>query len=261
MTLHHARVAAVGTEAQMAHLCQAMLRNAGADSDMPGALTGLADAIRRHAAEEAGPDCGFLYEMIARRPFGDAEEDTCRFTVRREGCGLWTALFSYDSRTPFQPEDWHHLHMQCDRLPMLILRACDDYDRDKGMLVLSGGYLQEEWSRMEECWLWLVSGYGADSQEAAVKQLTQLARLLEDEDDELTVPALLERCGRFLQRMNERLSDADGLRDALALAVQHHDYQTLFHLQCQVALGALWEADRAERWQRCLEALSRHFPA
>lgn len=252
---YHARVAAVGSEADMRRLCQAMLQNVGWDGEPSGSLAALADAMRQFAAEEAGPDCGFLYEMITRRAYGGAEEDTCRFRVRREGCGLWTALFAYDSDTPFQPEDWLRLHHQCGRVPMLALRACDDFDREKGTLVFTGGFVQEEWSRMEECWLWLVTRYGDNDPDEAARRLQRLSRLLEDEEDELTVPVLLARCGRFLQTLHERTADADALREQLAQAAADRDMQRLFGLQCLVAQAALWEAENAPHWLACLERL------
>lgn len=256
---YHARVAAVGGEDDMRRLCQAMLRNAGWAEEMPSGLDALTEAVRRHAAEEAGPDCGFLYEMITRRAYGDAEEDACRFAVRREPCGLWTALFSYESATPFQPEDWLRLHVQCGRLPMLALRACDDFDRDKGLLVFSGGYVQEEWGHMEECWLWLVTRYGEGDPEDAIRRLTRLQRLLEDEEDELTVASLLARCGRFLQSLRDRTANPDALREQLAQAAQSRDYQTLFGLQCLVAQAALWEPENVPHWLACLEALKERL--
>ena len=256
---HHARIAAVGTEAQMRRLCQAMLTNAGYEAELPHTLDALTKAVVGFAAEEGGPDCGFLYEMIARRAYGEAEEDTCRFTLRQEPCGLWTALFTYDSATAFQPEDWLRLHGQCDRLPMFILRACDDFDRDKGLLILSGGYIHEEWSRMEECWLWLVTRYGDGDPDEAVRQLNRLSRLLADEEDELTVPDLLDRCGRFLDALRGRLADGDALRAALAQAVEGRDYQALFSLQGLVAQGALWQAEDAPHWLACLAALAERL--
>lgn len=252
---HYVRVAAVGSEADMRGLCQAMLKNAGYEDEISGGLDALTEAVRRMAAEEGGPECGFLYEMVTRRAYGDAEENTCRFTVRQEKCGLWTALFSYESQTPFQPEDWLRLHGQCNRLPMLVLRACDDFDRDKGLLVLSGGYAHEEWSHMEECWLWLATRYGDGDPEGTVRRLTRLARLLEDEDEELTVPELLERCERLLTSLRERMSDAEELREHLARATEQRDYQTLFALQCLVAQAALWDAENAQHWLACLEKL------
>lgn len=256
---YHARIAAIGGEGDMKRLCQAMLRNAGHEDDLPGSLDSLTETVRRHASEEGGPDCGFLYEMITRRAYGDAEEDTCRFTIRREPCGLWTALFAYESATPFQPEDWLRLHIQCGRLPMLALRACDDFDRDKGLLVFSGGYVHEEWSRMEECWLWLVTRCGESDPDGATRRLTRLARLLADEEDELTVPELLARCGRFLQSLHDRVCDPEALREQIGQATQNRDYQALFGLQCLVAQAVLWEADRAEHWQDCLNRLTEAF--
>lgn len=259
--MYHARIAAVGSEADMRRLCQAMLGNAGYAEDMPGSLDALAETVRRFAAEEAGPDCGFLYEMVTRRAYGGAEEDTCRFTVRREDCGLWTALFAYESASPFQIEDWLRLHNQCGRLLMLIQRASDDFDRDKGLLVLTGGYVQEEWSRMEECWLWLVTRYGESAPEEAVKRLRRLERLLEDEEEDLTVPALLRRCEELLRRLYDRVADADAFRAQLADAIQRRDYQALFTLQCMVAQAALWDADRLDHWLACLHQLTKRFSA
>ena len=260
--MYHARIAAVGSEADMRRLCQAMLGNAGYAEDMPGGLDALAEAVRRFAAEEAGPDCGFLYEMVTRRrAYGSAEEDSCRFTLRREACGLWTALFAYESASPFQVEDWLRLHQQCGRLLMLIQRASDDFDRDKGLLVLTGGYVQEEWSRMEECWLWLATRYGEADPQGAVKRLHRLQRLLEDEEEELTVPALLGRCAELLQKMHDRVADADAFRVQLADAIQRRDYQALFTLQCMVAQAALWDADRLDHWLACLDGLAKRFSA
>ena len=258
--IHHARIAVVGSESDIRQLCRALLQNTGYEGDLPDATDALTEAVHRYAGEEGGPDCGFLYEMVTRRAYGDAEEDTCRFTVRREPCGWWTALFAYESVTPFQPEDWLRLHVQCGRLPMLAMRACEDFDRDKGLLVFSGGYVQEEWSRMEACWLWLVTRYGDDDPEDALRRLTRLARLLDDEEDELTVPTLLEKCGRFLQSLHDRTRDAEALREQMAQALDRRDYRMLFALQCAVAESALWEADRTEHWQGCLTRLATAFP-
>lgn len=259
--MYHARIAAVGAQADMRRLCQSMLRNAGYDGDVSGSADTLAEAIRRYAAEEAGPDCGFLYEMVTRRTYGSAEEDTCRFDVRREPCGLYTARMSYESAAPFQIEDWLRLHRQCDRLLMLVLRASDDFDRDKGMLVLTGGYAQEEWSRMEECWLWLTTRYGERDPEGALRQLRRLQRLLEDEEEELTVERLLTRCGDFLTRLHDRVADPDAFREQLGQAAACRDFPSLFTLQCMVAQSALWEADRLDRWLACLHDLSKRFSA
>ena len=256
---HYVRIAAVGSEADMRLLCRAMLSNAGWEDELPGSLDALTEAVRRMAEEEGGPECGFLYEMVTRRAYGDAEENASRFTVRQEACGLWTALFAYESQTPFQPEDWLRLHAQAGKVPMLVLRACDDFDREKGLMVLSGGYAQEEWSRMEACWLWLTTRYGDGDPEEAIRRLKRLARLLEDEDEELTVPELLESCGRLVSSLRERVSDVEALRERLAQAAQNRDYQALFGLHVLVAQAALWEAENAPRWLACLERLRRAF--
>ena len=257
--MYHARIAAVGSEAAMRLLCQSMLHNASYHGDLPGGAVALAETVCRHAAEEAGPDCGFLYEMVTRRAYGSAEEDTCRFTVRHEPCGLWTALFSYESDTPFQVEDWLRLHNQCDRLLMLILRASDDFDREKGMLALSGGYVQENWSHMGECWLWLTTRYGEADSEGTVRRLIRLQRLLEDEEEELTVPALLRRCANMLQILHANTSDTDVLRQRVTDAIQQRDYQALFALQCMIAQTALWETDQTDHWLQCLGELMKRF--
>ena len=257
--MYHARIVAFGTEADMRRLCRALLRNVGYDGALPDSADALAEAVHRHAAEEAGPDCGFLYEMVTRRAYGGAEEDTCRFTVRPEPCGLWTALFSYESGTPFQAEDWLRLHNQCDRLPMLILRASDDFDRDKGLLALTGGYVQEEWSYMAECWLWLTTRYGESDPNGTVRRLQRLQRLLEDEEEDLTVPDLIRRCANMLQTLRSRTVDADALRQRIDEATKRRDYQTLFALQCLVAQSALWETDRLDRWLPCLKTLLERF--
>ena len=242
-------------------LCQSMLRNASCDGDLSGSAAALAETVRRFAAEEAGPDCGFLYEMVTRRAYGSAEEDTCRLTVRQEPCGLWVALFAYGSAAPFQPEDWLRLHSQSGRPLMLALRASDDFDRDKGLLVLSGGYAQEDWSRMAECWLWLATRYGENDPEGTVKRLMKLQRLLEDEEEDLTVPALLKRCEELLRKLHDRVADADAFKEQLSDAIQRRDYQALFALQCMAAQAALWETNQLDRWLSCLRCLSERFSA
>lgn len=248
---YFARVCAVGGKDDMRRLTRSLLQNLGRDGEG-------AEAVRRAAEEEAGTGCGFLYEMIARRAYGEADEDTCRLEIRQESCGLWTALFAYESSVAFQVEDWLRLHAQCGRLPMWALRASDDFDREKGPLTLTGGHAYDEWSLMAETWLWLT--VGREAGEETLRRLRRLERLLRDEEDELTVPALLDRCAAYVRRLRDALSDGEAMRARLSEAAARRDYQTLFALQSLTAQGALWDIDRAGDFLSRLEALRAAFP-
>lgn len=254
------RVAAVGSEQDMLRLCRAMLSNCDwleAQEEGPEkTLPQLLESIREHSREEAGVDCEFFYGTIARHTFGEADEDSCRFSVRQDPCGLWVASFAYAGDTPCQAEDWLRLHQQCNRLPMLILRAGWDFSRDKGMLILSGGRIHEDWNRMGEIWMWLIAGYECGyPPEEAVARLRKLEKTMENEDFEYTVEELLQACIDNLHDLTDHMSDPDFLRAMMAQCIERRDWEGLFVLQCRVAESALWETEHKARWLATLEAV------
>lgn len=257
--IYRARVCAVGTEEDMLRLNRALLTNHDwleESEDGPALkLSDLEQQVRRRAAWESGMDDGFVYDMIAPVTFGDATGGTCRYALRQEKCGLWTACFAYDSGTPFQAEDWLDLHRRCDRLPMVALRASEDFARDKGMLLLTGGQIQDDWSCMAETWLWLISQYECGfPPEEAVQRLEKLAAALEREEYDVTVAELLANCAEHLRRIGvpEDITSED-LRDSAARG----DYAALFDMQVRVAETVLWETEHNARWLACLEAVQK----
>ena len=119
--LHRARVVAIGTEADMLRLNRALLHNMDALEDIEDGpaptLEEIYQQVHKTAQYEGAQDSTFLYDMIAVTPYGDAEDESCRYTMRKEPCGLYTACFAYEGETAFQVEDWLRLHVQCGRLP------------------------------------------------------------------------------------------------------------------------------------------------
>jgi len=259
--LYTARVAAVGSEEDMIRLCRSLLSNCDwledQDEDLPPLkLPELLEQIAHHSAQEGGQNCEFLYGMVAHHVYGEAQDDSCRFAIRQEPCGLWTARFCYDGETPCQTEDWLRLHNQCGRVPMLILRAGWDFSRDKGMLILTGGHVQEDWNRMGEIWLWLIEAYECGyPPEEAVRRLEKLEKTLEREDFDQSITEILQGCIDNLHDLTDHLSDSEFLRKMLAECREKQDWEGLFVLQCRVAETVLWETEHHARWLANLEAV------
>ena len=267
-TLHRARVVAIGKEEDMLRLCRVMLRNCGEEEDPseelpPMKLEELLAQIQHRADEEGSPEeCGFYYGMLGSRLYGHADAGTCRFRLRQEKCGLWTATFAYDSAEPFQQEDWLRLHNACDRLPMLALRASWDFAQAKGMLIYSGGHILENWERMEEAWMYLIAQYECGyPPEEAVRRLVKLQATLEREDSDLTVDALLEGCVDNLQDIADHVADPQLLKDMMERCRQARDYEGLFMLQCHAAEAALWETEHNARWLATLDTVRQAWQA
>lgn len=261
--LHRARVVALGDQDDMRRLCQVLLQNSTWHEDqedealrarMP--LTELIRQIRLYAQQEGGAPCEFCYDMLGSRLYGQAEPQSCRLSIRQEDCGLWTATFAYDSMEAFQQEDWLALHQQCGRLLMLALRASEDYGRARGMLIFSGGHILENWEAMDECWMYLMRRYECGSPpEEAVDDLRHIEEMLHREETELSVTELLQGCITHLKDVADHVSDPDMLRDMLEHCRAQRDYEGLFVLQCRIAEGALWEADRISLWLANLSAV------
>jgi len=90
--LHRARVVAIGTEADMLRLNRALLNNMDALEDIEDGpaptLEDIYQQVRKTAQYEGAQDSTFLYDMIVPSPYGDAEDESCRYTLRKEACGL-----------------------------------------------------------------------------------------------------------------------------------------------------------------------------
>lgn len=264
-TLHRARVVAFGAEKDMIRLCQVMLNNSDwledaedTDDRPPLTLQELITLLRNRSQVEGGAACEFYYGMLTTRIYGQADPASCRMSIHQEACGLWTAAFSYDSDEPFQQEDWLRLHLSCGRVPMLVLRASEDFARAKGMLIITGGRILESWDHMDECWLYLMRRYGCgDPPEEAVNELCHLEKAFEREDCDLTISELLEGCMENLQETAQRVADQEGVQAEMLRCQEQKDYQGLFSLQCDVAAAALWETERNAFWLANLSALSQ----
>lgn len=258
-TLYRARVCAVGTEEDMLRLNRVLLENCDwleEQEDLPPLkLQELVEQVRQHARWEGGPDDGFAYEMIAPARYGDADGSTCRYALRRENCGLWTACFAYDSGTPFQMEDWLALHLRCDRLPMAAMHASWDFARSKGKMLFTGGHIQEDWNRMAEVWLWLIQQYECGyPPEEAIRRLDKLSVTLEREDCDLSITELLQSS---IDNLRQAARVEDITPQALEAAKAGRDFAALFDMQMRIAETALWETEHNARWIACLEATQR----
>lgn len=255
--LHRARVVAIGTEADMIRLNRALLNNLDAleepeDSPAP-TLEELYHQVQHTAQYEGSQDSTFLYSMIAANPFGDAEDESCRYIMRKEPCGLYTACFAYEGETAFQAEDWLALHMQCGRLPMLALRASWDFALDKGMVIISGGHIHDNWDRMAESWLWLLHQYEFGyPPEEAVARLKKLEATLEREDFDMSIAELLESCVENLEYLG---NTSDITHESLLDARDQKDFALLFEMIARIGETALWETEHNARWIACLEAV------
>lgn len=260
--LYRARVAAVGTEADMLRLNRALLDNLDIideededeDAPAPRTLQETFEQLREYARCEGGQDDEFLYGMVTTMPYGDADEGSCRYTLQQHPCGLWTACFAYESSsTPFQSEDWQRLHLKCDRIPMLALRAGWDFGQDKGMLLITGGRVHDDWDRMAECWLWLMQHYEFGyPPEEAVERLRRLEETLEREDFDMSVEELLDSCIENLRQ----LADVEDITpEALQQAWRGRAFAELFTMMARICETALWETQHNDRWIACLEAV------
>ncbi|MBR6028316.1 MAG: hypothetical protein IKP40_04440 [Clostridia bacterium] len=188
--LCRARVCAVGPDTAMCKLLRVMLLNFGVEpenapgeQDLSGWQALMQDVCLANDVEEGS----FLYEMIAEDAYGDADPASCRLIMKRQGCGLWTALFSYEGETPFQGHDWLMLHRRSGFVLMSAIYAQDFPGAPRGGMIFTGGKLMDEWSRMDAAWLWLMTDFGAD--EGLCEKDEMLTKLLgereENEDDEV----------------------------------------------------------------------------
>lgn len=258
-SLHRARVVAIGTEADMIRLNRALLNTQGwleePEEGPELTLDDLYQQVHRRAQYEGAQDSTFLYDMITAMPFGNASDESCRYIMRKEPCGLYTACFAYEGDTAFQAEDWLSLHNRCSHMPMLALRASWDFALDKGLVIISGGRIHDNWDRMAETWLWLLHQYEFHyPPEEAVERLKKLRVTLEREDFDMSIGELLESCAENLEYLGDT---SDITPESLMAARDQQDYASLFEMIARVGETALWETEHNARWLACLEAVQK----
>ncbi len=259
-TLNRARVCTLGTQEDMIRLCRLMLDHCQwfdeEEADKPDlTLEQLLTLIGKFSRQEGSEDCGFYYPMITAHPYGDAVASTCRLEIRRHSTGLYLALFSYDSETPFQHEDWLALHREIKMLPMMALYANDDFGLEKGMKLFVGGRVGDDWDRMGEAFLYLIANYEEGyPPEEAVSRLRKLRKTLEREDFDLTIGGLLRGCMENLESLDEDVSDAEALAADMQTFRQEKDFESLFHLYMRLIEAELWDIQHVDRHLACLEA-------
>lgn len=263
----HIRVCAVGTEQDMTHLVHVLVQNAGALEDIPAdeppkTREELEAMVHQLAQWEGGREDGFLYETLTTIPFGTADIETASLTIRQESCGLWTAVFDYESPDGLQLEDWKKLHLRCNRLLMAAQYAAQDFGLEKGSVLLCGGRAMDNWETVNEGWLWLIERYECGyPPEEAVERLAALKRTMEAEDCGMTVTELLESCMDLLEDIASAVADPAALTARLREAVQQRDFQTLLSLQVQVAESVLWQTEHNHKWLANLKAVLEAWQA
>lgn len=266
-TRNRARVCTIGTQEDMIRLCRTLLDNCQwfdePEDDHPSlTLEELLGLIAKHARLEGTDESTFCYPMVTAHPYGDAVTATCRLSVRKHPAGLYLALFSYGSDTPFQPEDWVTLHRQLKLLPMLALYANDDFGLEKGMKLFIGGRIGEDWNRMGEAFLYLIAEYEEGyPPEESVQRLRKLRHTLEKEDFDLTIGGILRGCMENLTELSEDVSDAEALAAQIQQLRQEKDYESLFQLYLRLIEAELWDIQHVDRHLACLEAVYQAWVA
>lgn len=258
---NRARVCTLGTQEDMVRLCRTLLDNCQwfdePEDDKPDlTLEELMALIAKHARLDGSDESTFTYPMVGLRPYGDAVASTCRLNIRRHPCGLYLALFAYDSETPFQHEDWLNLHRQMKMLPMMAIYANDDFGLEKGMKIFAGGRVGDDWDRMGEAFLFLIANYEEGfPPDEAVARLRKLRKTLEREDFDLTIGGILRGCIENLESLQEDVSDLEALAADMQTFRQEKDYESLFHLYLRLIEAELWEIQHVDRHLACLEAV------
>ncbi len=260
MSLNRARVCTLGTQEDMIRLCRILLDHAEwfdePEQNKPElTLEQLVAVIGKFARQEGGERCTFLYPMVGNRPYGDAQAESCRLTIRRHPTGLYLALFAYDSETHFQHEDWLSLHRESKMLPMMALYANDDFGMEKGAKLFAGGRVGDDWDLMGEVFLYLIAGYEEGyPPEEAVARLRKLRRTLEREDFDMSIGALLSSCIDHLAGLADALADSQALSAEMADMRANKDYEGLFQLYLTLIEAELWDIPHADKHLACLRS-------
>ena len=253
-TLHRCKAVLIGDEADMLRLNRVLLENVDEyeepEDRQPYTLDELYQRVKEHAEwEEAGSS--FLYSMIRQGAYGTGEPGTGRYAMTMADEGLYAAVFSYDSTTSFQPEDWLALHARTGRIPMFIIHADENFALDKGYLTISNGCVNETWMLMAESWLWLIDQYEAGfTPEEIPARLERLKQAMEVDDWDQSIPELLASCGENLEAIREYPSVT---AEAIAQRREAGDFAGMFELQAMLADTFLWDSARAEKYLACIE--------
>ncbi len=265
-TIHRARVAVIGTQEDMTTLCRTLLANCDMletpEDRPPYTLEELMTQVHAESARLGAPENGFYYGMVAFHTYGDALANSCRLDMVQHATGMWIACFHYTSETPFQREDWLHLHEATGRVPMLAIHASEEFAADKGMTVFMGGKVMDEWSQMGEIWLWLMEQYEVGNPpEEAVKRLEQLQQIMQESDFDMTIPELLESCIDHLRDIAAHTAQPEELTALMDMCREKKDFQGLFVVQCRIAETALWDLARQDLWLANLESMLAEWNA
>ena len=258
--LNRARVCTLGTQEDMIRLCRTLLDNCQwfdepEDNQPTLTLEQLTALIAKHARMEGTDESTFFYPMVTSHPYGDAITATCRLSIRKHPAGLYLALFTYDSETAFQPEDWVSLHRQVKMLPMMALYANDDFGLEKGKKLFVGGRVGDDWDRMGEAFLYLIAGYEEGyPPEEAVSRLRKLRKTLEREDFDMTIGGILRGCMENLEELSADMDDHEAVAADMQQFRQEKDYESLFHLYMRIIEAELWDIQHVDRHLACLEA-------
>lgn len=256
--LYKSRVCAVGSEQDIRHVLIHMLDNCGYlpdEDELPHlSLSDLLEMVQMRAREDGDPGDTFLYEMIAEMRFGSAIPGTCHMKVQPHDCGLWTACFSYDSPSPFQQHEWLSLHNHASRILLVAQKASSDFTLDKGEMIFTGGSAMDNWDRMAECWLWVITQYECGlPPEDAVRKLEKLEKILVEEEYDTDIPSLLRSCRSYLEALALETSEPQALRSAMERCLEKGDFLRLAELQHTVAESVLWETEHNAKWFACLD--------
>ena len=259
-TLYRQRIVVIGNEQDMLRLSQVLLDNAGyldiPEDRPPYTLAELQDQIDRMTREYGDANDTFLYSMVSRHRYAEAIEGTCRLAVTKHECGLYSALFRYDSPDPFQSHEWLDLHKRCGGPLMVIQRASSDFSLDKGEIVIAGGHVMDNWDTMCECWLWLMEQYGCGlPPEEALEMLSGLQKIMEREEYDMDLLSLLHSCRLNLESLAVNMQDPQALRQAIDAAVSRQDYVRLSEYQYMLAESVLWETEHNAKWFATLDTL------
>ena len=258
--LNRARVCTLGTQEDMIRLCRTLLDNCQwfdepEDNQPTLTLEQLTALIAKHARMEGTDESTFFYPMVTSHPYGDAITATCRLSIRKHPAGLYLALFTYDSETAFQPEDWVSLHRQVKMLPMMALYANDDFGLEKGKKLFVGGRVGDDWDLMGEAFLYLIANYEEGyPPEEAVARLRKLRKTLEKEDFDMSIGALLESCIDNLSELESCTCDVSALTEDMQQMRAEKDFEGLFNLYLSLIEAELWDIQHVDRHLACLQA-------
>lgn len=260
-TKTRSRVCAIGSEEDMLLLCRTLLNNRGwleepEEGLPPLTLEQLIGQIHHHAHKEGGEECTFFYDMVAEHPYGAALAEVCRMDIRRHPTGMWTACFIYGGDTSFQAEDWLSLHRQCRGLLMLAMYADWDFGLEKGMKIISGGKVYDEWSHMAETWLWLMAAYEVGfPPEESVERLRKLRRTFEREEFDMTIGEVLLSAIDNLTELGEMTADPAALAAEIGRCRAEKDFTGLMDVYLLIAGTVLWETAHNHLWIANLKAV------